>query len=479
MQARFKQISKKQNSTKRPTGLQLYNVTLKGPCSILKPRLEIKWNGTGDPTLYNMVYISTFGRYYWITNWTYEDRCWVCDCRVDVLATYKTEIGNSRFLILRAADVVATVNALDSYYPAAGVGTVSRVGVWGGGTGPAIARTYDDGKFVVGVIGQGNTFNAGGTGYVVVNGNGMQAILDAAFTGAQNLWPSSLGTNIGDVFAAYGDLLQKSMKNPFQFINSVMWVPFAPTTSGVTPLKLGTLATNIPAPCLSDPVISHSWSVNYSPTQGGLDLWRNMAPYARYALELPPFGSVELDSALINQSGSLGYSLNFDMKTDVTTGVSYLRVSNGAGATLWTTSAQLGIQIPINGVMTDAANVLSQSIGNIGGIIGAVMQPSAASITNAITGVGNTIKAAQPQAVCGGQISTGLAALNGSKTFSITTYDVIDEDPDHIGRIYCQVDTISNHSGYLVCADGDLDISGTPEEMAEIKSYLTGGFYYE
>ena len=42
-----------------------------------------------------------------------------------------------------------------------------------------------------------------------------------------------------------------------------------------------------------------------------------------------------------------------------------------------------------------------------------------------------------------------------------------------------QLDYIMLHSGYLLCADGDVEIAGTPGEAAQIAAYLTGGFFYE
>lgn len=475
MQARFKQFTKRQNSTKRPSGLQLYNVTLKGPCSILKPRLEIKWNGTGDPTLYNMVYISTFGRYYWITNWTYEDRCWVCDCKVDVLASYKTEIGNASKYILRSASSYDT-KVIDTKYPAK-AGAACHQNTF---AGPSWATTYAGGRFVVGITGQGNTFNAGGIGYIVVDTAGLFSILNAAYTGAGSLWPTSTGSTIGEALAGFGDNLQKSLAQPFQYINSVIWVPFVPTTSGTTTVSLGYINTGISAATLSDPVHLDQWSETYSSAWNGTDAWPNMAPFVRYILEYPPFGTTELDTSLMYGGDTLTYTC----RTDVTTGVAYMQVTaNSSGTapypTVWTASTMLGIQIPIGGIQTNYAAALSAGAQALGGIIGAVMTPSAGSITGAISGIGNAIEAAQPGSVGGGRISTGLAALNSVKRLKTIVYTPVDQDNTEQGRPLCKVDTISNYSGYLLLADGDVAISGTPEEMAEINSYLTGGFFYE
>lgn len=47
------------------------------------------------------------------------------------------------------------------------------------------------------------------------------------------------------------------------------------------------------------------------------------------------------------------------------------------------------------------------------------------------------------------------------------------------GRPLCEIDTISNHSGYILCATGEVECNASKAEREDIASYLTGGFYYE
>ncbi len=453
MQARFKQFTKRQNSTKRPTGLQLYNVTLKGPCSILKPRLEIKWTGTGDPTMYNMVYISTFGRYYWITNWTYEDRCWVCDCKVDVLASYKTQIGNSSKYILRAADDVNPA-VIDDFYPATGQMLISKTAVTGFGFNTDLVL---GGKYIVSIVGEGNTWGTGGVGYVALDITQYNALIDAAFT--------------------------NGITEPYQYINSAIWLPLSSlqNTIHVTGLKLGTVSTIVDGYAFTDYVSVYTWTqaINTSPAGSGTAEWKNIAPFTQYVLNIPPFGVFDLDTVQL-----YGHtSLVFTMRVEVTTGEAYLEVvatGNAKGDTLLvTTRANIALQMPIAGVYRNELDLASSGLTALTSVVGAAMAPSPGTISGAISGVANAIKAAQPHAVGGGMIGGGLSAISAPKYFETRRYTpVFDDNTDH-GRPLCEIAQISNHSGYLLLADGNIEISGTQEEMAEINSYLTGGFFYE
>ena len=51
------------------------------------------------------------------------------------------------------------------------------------------------------------------------------------------------------------------------------------------------------------------------------------------------------------------------------------------------------------------------------------------------------------------------------------------------GRPLCQKVAINSLSGYVLCADDDIAIANVPAptqtEIDEIRSYLTGGFYWE
>ena len=81
------------------TGLN-FSVTLKDGTSILKPTLLLASTSQAPLTGYNYMYISEFGRYYFIDDVvSVHHNMWEVSAHVDVLETYKNEIlANSAVL---------------------------------------------------------------------------------------------------------------------------------------------------------------------------------------------------------------------------------------------------------------------------------------------------------------------------------------------------------------------------------------------
>ena len=162
MNITFYSINKKQNSTKRPnTDGVTYDCKLKEECSILTPNIKLDLGLSTAPS-FNYAYISDWGRYYFVKNWTFYNRLWEADLEVDVLGTYKDEIGNSNLYVLRSAsrfngriidtaypliyDQTSQTNLCDNDITLVGTGTgqtsITADNIWGN-------RTYNYGYVIV------------------------------------------------------------------------------------------------------------------------------------------------------------------------------------------------------------------------------------------------------------------------------------------------------------------------------------------
>ena len=117
MNITFYTFSKRVNSTARPSGGTVYAVIIKDGSGIVSPSISLKWSGSESPVAFNYAYIPDWGRYYWVTNWTYYDRQWTADLRIDVLASYKSQIGASNQYVVRAASAYDE-SIVDGLYPA-------------------------------------------------------------------------------------------------------------------------------------------------------------------------------------------------------------------------------------------------------------------------------------------------------------------------------------------------------------------------
>ena len=56
---------------------------------------------------------------------------------------------------------------------------------------------------------------------------------------------------------------------------------------------------------------------------------------------------------------------------------------------------------------------------------------------------------------------------------------IVEEDLTQLGRPLCQQVTLSTLSGYTLCRDADVKISGTTSESDAIKDFMNGGFFIE
>ena len=474
--ATFYTFTKRHNSTKQPTGGSSYTITLKDACSVSNPTISLKWPGTGSPTAFNMCYIPSFGRYYWIDNWTFADRQWTASCSVDVLASFKTDIGSASKYVLRAASDYDP-DVADTKYPAktdlaATYSSISTSMNW--------ASSYAGGTIVAGIIGQGNTLSPGGVGYVAMSPATFQTFLTNLFTESEDIWTSSgQSTNLGEALREFGAKLQKSISNPFQFINSVRWYPFSVGGTAFN-AKLGYIQTNTSVNAISLPTHTDTLILGFNSLSNGTDGWMNIEPFTEYVLDFPPFGVFSIPASIM-----LGCStLTCNVETDVTTGMAELTVTaqptdaTGTYRRVLHSSGKVGVDIQIAGNNVGVLGGLTAGISSIGAIASAVSFPTAGTIAGAVSAVGSAAGALAPAAQSGGAQGS-LAGIFREKVLWIRHRTPADQDITEQGRPLCQVKTISSLSGYVLCADGELETAARPEEYRQIIAFLTGGFFYE
>ena len=475
MQVRFFTNSKRHNSTKIPTGGASYTCVLKDQSSKANPIIALKWDGSGDPTSYNQCWIGAYNKYYWVDNWTYSDRQWIASCSYDVLATYKQQIAQSSKYVLRAYSEYDEHVPDNKYLPIRPL-TVAPWAI----SGIAWAEQFNYGCFVMGVIGHGNSYNVGGVGYVVLTAAQIPQIIDAVFSKTDQVWSSqqSLGTNFGETMARFGENLYKSVNNPIQFINSLVWLPFAIgtiSTSGSGTLKLGNVDTGITVLYLSDPVHTDNWTAA-APQMQGADDWMNLEPFVKHILHFPPFPDAEIPGQYVLDKA--GGNITGNVFTDVTNGRAYLIVDSNRD--IYNAEAQLGVKIDLAGSMVDAVGQIQSAAQTVTGIISAFTSNPLGAITGATSGILGFAEASAPKAT-GGGYSGSVAAIkaSGQRAFISYYWTVPELDDQEIGKPLLKVKTLGSLSGYIQCADGELDVVASPEEHAQLAAFLTGGFFYE
>lgn len=480
MQVIFGTLAKKRNSTKRLTGGTSYACKLKDSSSSLSPVIALQWPGTGNPCAFNVCYIPDYGRYYYVDNWTYSERQWLASCTVDVLASFKDEIGASSKYILRA-DTTPYSHIMDAKYPPVFPLTNDTFALTGAPS--QWATDFAGGRYIVNVVGNGNTYSVAGGSYYALTALHLQGLINQCFTETESMWqtPMQPSSDFADALNQYGEKMSKSIHNPAQFINSIYWVPFVPVTlSPGSVITLGQVPTGVVGDPIASPINKSGWACQITVDTLG-ECWKEVPPYATYTLHFPPFGSFELDARQIWEAGGHigGYVI-----TDMTNGESILECYAGSGLHdfMFAASARLGAQIQISGSSVNYANLALTQLNAAGGFLNSVLRGDiGGAVLGGASGIISSAQAGAAAATNGGY-SGGLAAMQAFRGVVKTYMTAPTEDPTELGVPVLdrkQISIAAPAGGYVKCAEGDVEAPATSQELEQISAFLLGGFFYE
>lgn len=476
MNVTFYTFSKRRNSTKRPAAGTSYSCVLKEGTSTSRPAIMIKWQGGGAPSAYNYAYIAAFGRYYWVNSWTYEDRCWTASLSVDVLATYKSAIGSSTKYVLRSASDVDT-DIIDTLYPAKmTLKTATTV------LSTPYVSDMSSGYYVLSISSGGTT----GVRYIQMTEAQLKSLMQYCYQETATIWNASMATgDVGTALQQYGEAMQKSVYNPFQYINSIMWFPIA---FGIDPtpgsnLKLGPMPTGVNYYTIDDYNAVFTYTIAV-PSLTATYKWEKAAPYRQYVLSIPPFGEISLDPTLMTDMTSVTVQVIFDCVTGGA--VANISGTNGGyNVQLTSVSGQIGIAVAAAsnsidnlGALTSKLNAATATAGGIASIltgnIGGAVSSANAAVSSAISAYAALAPRVQQTGVAGGTGYLGIAHF-----LHVIQFDRTETNNAEFGQPLYKVKTISALSGYVKLADGEVDCAATQDEHVQLEAFLTGGFFYE
>lgn len=478
MQVNFYNFSKRRNSTMRPgSASATYSCVLKEGTSTSRPDIMIKWQGGTAPASYNYAYIPAFNRYYWVNSWTYDERSWTASCVVDVLATYKSAIGSSSKYVLRSASAADT-DIIDTLYPAKMTYKTAVTTK----TSPYVS-SMENGCYILSISSGGTT----GVRYIMMSDSQLQQLMAYCYQESATIWSASMSTSdIGDALQQYGEAIQKSVYNPFQYINSIMWFPIY---FGIEPplqsnLRLGPMPTGISYYLPSNPTASFNYTISV-PSISTTYRWEKAAPYRQYLLKIPPFGEVSLDPTLMVDIATVTVSIVFDYVSGGAVASIGGTTSGGYTMSLSTVSGQIGIPVAAASNSIDNLGALSAKVGAataaVGGIASILLGNIGGAVTAANSAVSSAISAygAMAPRVQQTGVSGGIGYLGVNHTLLVMQFDRPETDNTEFGQPLYKVKTISTLSGYVKLADGEVACNGTEEELAQLETFLTGGFFYE
>ena len=466
IKVQFYKFNKNPNSTKRPGEPNItYNCLLIEPTSIINP--DIALTDATAPHQYNYAYIPEFSRYYFVNDWNYSGGRWLASLNVDVLASFKYEIGASRQYILRSA-AEFNGNIIDNLYPAENSPDIVQVynsapNPWQERGNPFVSD-LPNGIFVVGIINS--------------DVNAIGAVSYYKFTNQQfRNFCNALMQNADWAFSGIEEIsteLFKSLFNPFQYVASCMWFPFPSVVFPGTEVseipygwwKFPTAATRISEFGGFAPTI---FLTPKHPQAEGRGEYLNAAPYSRYKLVWPAFGVFPLDANVMGKCERL----RAECWVDAVSGKGCLQIFSDRGNSAIFTSTQTMVGVPIQ-----LAQVTSDYIGAATSAAGGVTDFLTGDISGGVSAIGNAIKTAMPQVRTQG--SNGMiSSYNFPPHLECEFYRVVEESNENRGRPLCQERVVSTLPGYQMTADAELEAPCTASELNSIKNYMNAGFFYE
>lgn len=506
---KFWTFGKRDNSTVTPPGSPLANYTavqLKDDCSVVNPALLLNAPVTTRVYDWNYCQIVEFSRYYYVSDWIWNNGVWNCELQVDVLASFRYQIGQQQLYVLRSyqdasGNTLFDGNILDSTYPCtAGAAIYTAYAVSNPFAG---LYSNNDGAYIVGLVNR----SAAGVRYYAFNYVGFRMFCSQLF----NYSSGWLDIDVTEI----SEDLQKALVNPFQYVVNAFYLPVPVTW--FTNNNIGTATTNIQFGWWSvtvsagarmlDPGVLYQFTTSLSipkhPSSSTRGNYLNLSPTSIYTLRYYPFGTFDVDSEAICDWNTL------DLYTDVDicTGKAILTMAvNGKSNPIRSVETSVAVPIPTAAINVDymslgskatgvaaAASAIGQLTSGSGRWFENVAEKGKNFIANLRAGNTGAIASGAKQAASN-ILSSAMAAkataeITGQQG-SYTLYDVQNltlsgrflpiapEDHEHRGRPLCQVKTINTLRGFVMCADADINIPCTDREKSAIQAYMEAGFYY-
>ena len=492
MNITFYKFAKKANSTKiaNGTGTTL-TCQLKADTEMLNPTLIINSVPAAWNPIWNYCYIPAFDRYYFIRNWRWLNGVWECSCAVDVLASWKTTIGNQIEYILRTDSTTVFNEAItDTMYPATTDIDLNQYYLTS-----AFVSNISDGIYIVGIISGNDTQAVGAISYYAMSATEFGALKEALLSDDNliTMGMAALDPGTQQLTPLITDMsmeMLKAMYNPFQYIASCMWFPFPKSSissTAVSSIKIGWWQYNLSG----NRITAQTLDVNEGPTAivnhpqaSTRGKYLNHAPYSR-CTAFGIFGSVPMDLSYFDENDD---RLIVHYMIDLITGNCRVRFESYASSaqspvhhTVTERDFQIGVPIQLAQIATDYLGTAVAGIDAIGKTVSSAMRLDVGgAISNAAHGIYNTIDAAMPQLSTSGTNGSFLITNSHMQTsFCYQFYKIVDEDLSHKGRPVCANMKINTLSGYVLCAEGDFDIDCLEPERQMISNYLTSGFFWE
>lgn len=505
----FYSFVKRSNSTKQPlTGATTLSCQLKDQTNMINPTLVINAVPANWSPIWNYAHIAAFNRYYFINNWRWLNGVWECDMICDVLASFKTEIGNLSEFVLRSSN---TYNGqiVDMQYP-----TTAETRVNAEMLTNRFKTVYGMGYYVLGVISNDSSSAQGAVTYYQMSAAQLAALKQYMMSDS---FLADQGLNVQTVTDVLPNELLKTLYDPYKYIASCIWMPFdisaipsslkhsssiafgwwTPTDSGTNIVGNRIVADGYVA------TFSERVSIYGHPQRFDRGVFLDHTPFADRMLFYPPFGSIPInDDSIIG-----GDFIRIELTVDMVLGDSVLTIFhdrplgndnyNNLGV-IARVAAPLGVPIQLAQTSIDVQGSVSAFStmavsGTVNAFIGSAMRTGFNSIGGVLETLGDTLAGAGESTISAigdviqnpvGQLQTsgsnGSLAQYCTHPYFVQKWRIVsDDDNAQKGRPLCQVKTLNTIPGFIMVDSPDVQLACMESERQQIIAFLASGFYYE
>lgn len=460
----YTDFSKRRNSTKRPSGGISKSVVLKDGTSYMRPQFLC----SSPQWPFGVNYASWGDSYYYVDDIVAEgNNLYRFVCSLDVLATFKTDIGNYSTMISRAA-ADQNYDIIDTIYPAklrpiTKQATIANPGLF--------TTNRANGCFMLGTVGSG----------------GIKFFL---------LTPIELTTLFLTLFPKFSadtisNWIEKQITQaPVGGLNTIIqnivllkWLPISYSAvsdliTRVSEVTIGNFSTSISAGAIegntTKQVALSSIQFPDRDDAGARGRWLYSDPFASYSLYAPPFGMINIDASYMT---SAGRNLTAQLLADVVSGNITLRLYYGLS---YSGPKMVGVYNANISQDLKAGGSSASMGGVLGGVAGAISSAISQNVGGVLSSIGTAVNAGVPKAsVVGGGVSGPSPDLSAPWAAYATYYDPIEENRAELGRPLAEVRQIGTLSGFVQTADASLSIPGHVAEMEEVNGLLNTGIFYE
>ena len=472
MEVRFYNFSKRNNSTKIPTGgYKSFNCLIKESSSIVNPKLKIQ---TDVIAAYNYAYIPQWNRYYFVNDAVSEDNMWIVYLEEDSLATYKDAIGNTSCNIMYASG--STKNIVDSRIPVRADVTISE-----DSNSIAGLEIFDQGgNTVIGITGKGS-FGA----YVC---NDINDLLD----GVDNWWDNLTINNVWDAAKQFifggsaADCIKSAIKLPIQWTELI-----GPTENlylGNYPAKNDN-GVAIQGIRILQPIVSGTCNclIPWPATKN----WTRLSQYSTIVMYLPLIGLVNLPATELQDETNI----NIQYKVNITSGdLSVIYTGGTTRKHLGTASANIAQNTAYGSTGINTNKMTQSVVTGVGSlIVGVALAAESGGLSLAQKlAVGGGLAASAGQAISAmGGSSDGSGGLGGGASNAldkdvhiwVVTKNLTDTPNSFnpiMGKPYMSVGKPKNFSGYVQTDGFKFEhIQAFKSEKEIVNTLMDSGIYFE